>query len=272
MRTSQGGADVEADVRKVIPGSPGTGGQGSPDKRQNRQPDAQRNSARNNTSGQTGTGNRQAASGGVGAGQAAANPPPLDCGTAADGVDLLCGFIPPAGQAAAGAGNTGTAAVPAVNPVVIARAAALRLPIPLPEAQVGPPPHVNEWNMVAVGYPLWLWTDGPDTHTATITQQGITLTLSATRRTTRFDLGDGTRVFCGRTTSWHPGVEPGAPSPTCGHVYKKPSPPGSTFAVTATTVWDITWTALGATGTLELERTGPPTNLPVGELHALRTR
>ncbi|WP_432559967.1 hypothetical protein [Granulicoccus sp. GXG6511] len=123
--------------------------------------------------------------------------------------------------------------------------------------------------MAAVGYPLWLWTDDEDTHTATITEQGITLTMTATRRTTTFDLGDGTRIHCGTTTPWTTSVEPGAESPTCGHRYEHPSLPG-TYAVTATTVWDITWAALGQTGTLDFERTGPALDLPVGELHALR--
>jgi hypothetical protein len=140
----------------------------------------------------------------------------------------------------------------------------------MPEAQIGPPPSVNEWNMAAVGYPLWFWTSDTDTHATTITEQGITLTLTATRRTTRFDLGDGTTLFCGTTTPWGPHIEPGAESPTCGHRYEEPSLPG-TYAVTATTVWDVTWSALGQTGTLDFERTGPAVQLPVGELHALRT-
>lgn len=189
---------------------------------------------------------------------------------AGGGAASICGFIP-AAPAGGGAPAPGAPAAPAIDPGVLAREALLQLPIPMPEAHVGPPPSINEWNMVAVGYPLWLWTDDTDTHTTTVTEQGITLTLTASRRTTRFDLGDGTRIFCGTTTPWHHGVEPGTPSPTCGHAYQQPSPPGDPYAVTATTVWDITWTALGQSGTLDLERTGPTTPLEVGELHALRT-
>jgi hypothetical protein len=42
--------------------------------------------------------------------------------------------------------------------------------------------------------------------------------------------------------------------------------------VTATTVWNVEWAALGQSGTLPFERTGAATELPVGELHAVRTR
>ena len=155
---------------------------------------------------------------------------------------------------------------------VVAREAVLRLPIPSPVAQVGPPPEVNEWNMVAVGYPLWLWVDGPDTHTAVITQQGITLMLVARRMTTRFDHGDGTFQYCGLTPLWYPALIPGTPSPGCGHVYQRPALVGETLPVTATTLWEVTWTGLGQSGVLDHEVTGPPTDLPVGELHALRLR
>lgn len=186
-------------------------------------------------------------------------------------IATICGFIPdalPGGAAAAAAGP----GVPPVDPAVVARVAVARLPIPMPEAKVGPDPSVNEWNMAAVGYPLWFWTEGPDEYATTVTEQGITLSLTAHRQTTRFDTGDGDRILCGTSTPWNPGIEPGAPSPTCGHVYERPSLPNGTFAVTATTVWNVEWAALGQSGTIPFERTGPVTPLPVGELHAVRTR
>lgn len=164
------------------------------------------------------------------------------------------------------------AGVPAIDPVVIVRSALARLPIPMPEAKIGPDPSLNEWNMAAVGYPLWLWVDGTEQYSTIITEDGITLTLTANRQSTRFSTGDGNTKTCGAMTPWTENVEPGTPSPTCGHLYEKPSLPGGTYGVTATTVWNVEWTALGQSGTLPFERTGPATELPVGELHAVRLR
>lgn len=191
-----------------------------------------------------------------------------DARTGPDGPVLTMTLCDVAGDGA----TAGGAAVVLPDPEVVARQAMLRLPIPLPEAKIGPPPEINEWNMAAVGYPLWLWVEGPDIHTATITERGITLTMTARRVTTRFDLGDGTVIACGMTPVWYFEVEPGTPSPGCGHRYRQPAPQGETYPVVATTVWRVTWTALGRSGTLPLERTGPAYRLPVGELHALRTR
>lgn len=186
------------------------------------------------------------------------------------GTSQSCGMVVN-GAGGAGAGG-GAAPVVQVDPAVAARAAVARLNIPMPVAQVGPNPTVNEWNMAAVGYPLWLWIDGPATHRVTVTEQGITITLVATRRTTGFNMGDGTTHWCGAMPPWTPAVAPGQPSPSCGHVYQQPSLPGGTYAVTATTRWDVQWAALGQSGTIPFERTGPATQLPVGEVVAVRTR
>lgn len=188
-----------------------------------------------------------------------------------------CEFVPLAAAQAGGAGTGGgragsvPAAAPVVDPAVAARSAAARLPIPMPYAKIGPDPNINEWKMTAVGYPLWLWVEGSDQLETTVTEQGITLNLRASRISTRFDMGDGNQKMCAYTPRWHAGVEPGTPSPGCGHVYQQPSLPKGNYSVTATTVWEVDWAALGETGTVAFERTGPPTELPVGELVAVRT-
>ena len=163
------------------------------------------------------------------------------------------------------------AAPPPPDPREVARRAVLQLEIPAPNANIGPDPKVNEWKMAVVGYPLWLWTTGPDRIDRTVTEQGITLNLSARRVTTKFDLGDGTVKFCGMTTPYHPGVQPGTESPSCGHRYQEPSLPKGKYSVAATTRWEISWSALGQSGVLPLERQGPVTQLPVGELVSVRT-
>lgn len=172
--------------------------------------------------------------------------------------------------AAAGPAPAG-APPPPPDPREVARRAVLQLEIPAPDARIGPDPTVNEWKMAVVGYPLWLWVSGPDRIDRTVTEQGITLNLTARRATTKFDLGDGTVKFCGVTTPYHSAVPPGAESPSCGHRYQRPSLPGGRFAVSATTRWEVSWSALGQSGVLPLERRGPVTQLPVGELVSVRT-
>ena len=192
---------------------------------------------------------------------AAGIPPVESCGGLIGGPAVTCGGPAPAAAPAA--------APPPPDPRVIAQQVVARLDIPAPRAYTGPDHNANEWKMMVVGYPVWLWTTGPDTYTTTVTEQGLTMTLTARRTTTEFRLGDGTTKFCGRTTPYHAGVQPGARSPSCDHVYQKPSKPGS-YQISATTHWTVTWAALGQTGTLPFQRTGPTTALPVGELVSVR--
>lgn len=198
--------------------------------------------------------------------------------TAAEVVQAQCAMLAVTGntasmcQPAAPSGpGPAPAAPPPPDPREVARRAVLQLEIPAPTANIGPDPKVNEWKMAVVGYPLWLWSTGPDRIDRTVTEQGITLNLSARRVTTKFDLGDGTVKFCGMTTPYHPGVQPGTESPSCGHRYQEPSLPKGKYSVAATTRWEISWSALGQSGVLPLERQGPVTQLPVGELVSVRT-
>jgi hypothetical protein len=50
------------------------------------------------------------------------------------------------------------------RPITAGQAAAIavaRLQLPTVAPGIGPSPDLNRWNMAAVGYPLWLWADGP---------------------------------------------------------------------------------------------------------------
>lgn len=153
----------------------------------------------------------------------------------------------------------------------IARTLIVRLQLPDPTPRFGPDPEVNEWKMAAVGYPLWLWTDGPTTVTSRVRAYGVTFTLRATWRSTTFDMGDGHRVTCTRTRSYPADVEPGTKSPVCGYTYLKSSLPKGNYRVTATTNWRIAWSALGQSGSLPGSHSGS-WSLPVGELNALVVR
>jgi len=150
----------------------------------------------------------------------------------------------------------------------IARTLLTRIQLPDPTPQIGPDPKLNEWKMVAVGYPLWLWTAGPHTVTDRVHAYGVTFTLRATWVSSRFDMGDGHSVTCTSSRPFTKDVKPGTPSPACGYTYPKASLPKDNYTVTATTNWRIAWSALGMHGSMPGSFTGTR-QLPVGELNAL---
>ena len=98
---------------------------------------------------------------------------------------------------------------------------------------------------------------------------GQIVSLSAKRNGLSFDMGDGHTVHCDATTPWSPSVEPGTPSPTCGYTYQQAAPPEG-YKVTAITSWDVTWSVLGHTGSVHIEKAGGQM-LPVGELESVVT-
>jgi hypothetical protein len=153
----------------------------------------------------------------------------------------------------------------------IARVLVARIRLPDPRPLVGPDPAVNEWKMVAVGYPLWLWTAGPVVVTDRVRAFGVTFRLRARWVSTRFEMGDGHTVLCRRMRPYRSGVRPGSRAPDCGYVYGRASLPGGSFTVRATTSWRVGWSALGMSGSVPASLSGSRV-LPVGELNALVVR
>jgi hypothetical protein len=146
-------------------------------------------------------------------------------------------------------------------------AAKLKLPDPTP--RFGPDPSVNEWNMLAVGFPIWLWTDRPTQVSTTAHHDGLTFTLTATWTSTTFTMGDEHSKTCAATTIRPKTVKPATkPSPTCGYVYQTKSKIGHPYTVTADTHWRIDWTTNGYSGTFDHTYTGSRT-LEIGELQSL---
>lgn len=192
---------------------------------------------------------------------------------AAIGQETLAGF-----DGAAGGGGV-TAAAPPPDPAVVAAQVIARLQLPSGAPKVGPPPEVNRWNMVAVGYPLWLWTEGDTDLQTAAAAQGLSVSLHAKATSTTFDMGEGGSVMCDPDAApeWVRGEsEPGVPSPSCGYTYETASMTKATgwkgtYTVTATTSWTIDWTAGGEAGTVVVERAATA-QVPVGELQAVQTR
>ncbi|MCL2783477.1 MAG: hypothetical protein FWD80_05840, partial [Propionibacteriaceae bacterium] len=78
----------------------------------------------------------------------------------------------------------------------IIRAALAQLTIPTNPPQIGPQPNQNQWGIIPVGYPIWLWTTDNNTLDATVTQDGITITINATKQNTTFNTGDNHTITC----------------------------------------------------------------------------
>ncbi|MGD8214423.1 hypothetical protein [Aestuariimicrobium sp. Y1814] len=151
-----------------------------------------------------------------------------------------------------------------MNIPAVAREASLSLQVPEPTIQIGPDPARNKWNMIPIGFPIWIWTTEPKALHATTTQQGITITMTATQGPTTITLGDGTTITCTTMTPRAPVITPPPPSPDCGHTYTDKAH----YTITATTTWTIQWDALGFTGTIPITRTGTAP-LHVGELSSV---
>ncbi|HAM44195.1 MAG TPA: Tat pathway signal sequence, partial [Propionibacteriaceae bacterium] len=133
----------------------------------------------------------------------------------------------------------------------------------------GPDPSVNEWNMLVVGFPIWLWTDRPTTVSTTAHHDGLDFTLTATWTSTTFTMGDGNTKTCAATTIRPKKVRPATkPSPTCGYVYQTKSKIGHPYTVTADTHWRIDWSTNGYNGTFDHTYSGNRT-LEIGELQSL---
>ncbi len=160
-----------------------------------------------------------------------------------------------------------------MSPAIAAREAVAQLTFTAPAVGFGPAPEINPWGITVVGYPYWLWADGGSTQTITdsVSAGGLTVALRVRLDRVAWNTGDGTAEFsCGIGTRWTRSVEPGAASPTCGHVFTEASQPGH-YTVTATTPWVVEWSAGGATGTIPIELSST-SEVEVGELQTVRRR
>jgi hypothetical protein len=148
--------------------------------------------------------------------------------------------------------------------------AVARLQLPKIAPGIGPSPDLNPWKMAAVGYPLWLWADGP-THVGPISDSvaGLSVSLDAEVSSLTFRMGDGHTVTCaGSGHAWTTAVQPGTESPSCGYTYAKPSLPEKTYTVAAIANWAVTWTSNGQSGVINVP-VADTAELPVGELQVL---
>ncbi|MEU1925549.1 ATP/GTP-binding protein [Streptomyces albogriseolus] len=134
-------------------------------------------------------------------------------------------------------------AAPQIDPEVLAHQAVDSMKL------VGPKianPHAGGTYMV--GMPMWMWVDQTPTtygpNSATATAGGVSVTAEAKVTSIRWEMGDGSAaVVCnGPGTKYQPSLGK-APSPDCGHVYKKVATghKGGKFHGTATATWTVNW-------------------------------
>jgi hypothetical protein len=170
-------------------------------------------------------------------------------------------------------GSPQPAAQTAVSPAVLARQAYRFLPLPTPAIRTNPPADRQQ----LANLPTWLWLGrtswGPRTATASI--PGLSVTVTAVPVVVTWTMGDGGRVVCrGPGTAFEP-AQP-ARRPSCVYTYRRSSAgqPAGRFTVTATTTWNIAWTASGSVtggGTLPPLARSAQTALAVAEVQAINT-
>lgn len=157
-----------------------------------------------------------------------------------------------------------------VTPSDLAVEAVEMLELRGPAIGIAPPPGSTG----LVGLPVWLWTDvtpstwGPASATASVPGLSVTATARATRIV--WDMGDGTKVTCRTPGTPYSTSYGGVPSPTCGHLYTRPSAgqPDDAYPVTATTTWEVSWSGGGASGVITVTRSST-TSVRIGELQVL---
>ena len=162
--------------------------------------------------------------------------------------------------------NPGMLTGPLARTIAVTLVTELRLPTPTPK--FGPDPNNNEWKMLAVGFPVWLWTDGPTSVSTSASASGFTFRMSARLRSTTFHMGDGRSLTCTSMAKYSSAVSPAAPSPDCGHVYTRPSLPKGKYTVRAVADWDVSWSVAGFSGVIPAYNEASAT-IPIGELVAL---
>ena len=150
----------------------------------------------------------------------------------------------------------------------LARSLAVQLNLPDATPIFSPDPNNNEWKMLAVGFPIWLRTDGPDSKSTTASTQGLTFRLSATRTSTTFTMGDGKTITCNAMARYSDTVKAGSPSPNCGHTYHQPSGKNDRYTVTGTHHWTVTWSVDSYSGSFPMTYSDSST-IRIGELSAL---
>ena len=175
-----------------------------------------------------------------------------------------------------------------VDQLMVMRVAVAKLNLSPPTVGVGAYvyPDARDWGLSWwVGAPMWLWVDATDSHqwghhSVTVTQAGISISVTATATQVSFDPGDGSKpVTCsspGNVRVWNPRDLLSRHSPSgCEHTYLQINTLGdksSRFVVSASVTWSVSWSAsTGEAGSFTTTTTSVDNpGIHVGEIHVVR--
>lgn len=105
-----------------------------------------------------------------------------------------------------------------------------------------------------VGLPEWFWIGAADYQTLsrTVTQAGLSATVTAKPGPLVINPGDGQPSFScpAPGTPYNPSELAGSQQSDCTHLYTRPSAgqPGNEFSISVSVTWSATWTGTGSTG------------------------
>lgn len=139
----------------------------------------------------------------------------------------------------------------AVDEPTAARRAIAQLQLTPITITMAPEPDLENPN-VLITAPTYFWAEGGPPAvgplTTTVSQDGISITLSATLDSVDFDTGDGATVTCSaEDVSTPPATMSFDDDPACGHAWAR----SGTYSVSATSRWSISWQGPSQSGTLE---------------------
>ncbi|MEV0327079.1 hypothetical protein AB0H63_11640 [Micromonospora echinospora] len=123
-----------------------------------------------------------------------------------------------------------------------------------------------------VGLPVWMWASpGPNYFgelSASASERGLTVTITAKVNKVVWNMGDGETVTCTVPgTPYSPtGPRAGQESPDCGYGgYDK----AGTYTINATTHWVVEWEGGGESGTIPVFRTSRNVEVQINELQVV---
>jgi len=145
--------------------------------------------------------------------------------------------------------NAGTPTGPPPRGAVDIAADASTRVLPLPGVHTSPPTGSDQ----LVNLPTWLWVDNWQPQSASASEGGLRVTVTATPRSVTWRMGMGEAVVCREGIPWNPDLREEQQSSDCTFTYKASSAhqPDLKYFASATMAWDVTWTATnGESGSL----------------------
>ncbi|MFF3867151.1 hypothetical protein [Micromonospora sp. NPDC001898] len=156
------------------------------------------------------------------------------------------------------------------DPEELARRALASISLLPPRASVAPRKSKGPG---LVGLPVWMWASPGDDYfgplTASASDRGLTVTITATVKRIVWDMDNGEQVECdGPGTPYTAdGPQAGRRSPDCG--YHSGYTRADTYQVSATTFWNVHWVGDGQSGDIPQTRTSGTVQIEIDELQVV---